>query len=133
MSVNYSDNREPKTPGNVDLLSQNSSKCRFWRPLLYFLKHKIRGKILLMESIPHHPTAVLFKHNKSLLTFIICKLQVMVHGGHKFFNDKASYNGCQIAFTLHFACKGFNIMIWKEGNSNRGYGWHRVNCYNPSH
>lgn len=88
----------------------------------YILKHKIRGKRLQMESVLHHPASVLSKHNKSLLTFIICKLQVMVHGGHKLFNDKASYNGCQVALTLHFACKDFNIMICKEENSNRGYG-----------
>lgn len=56
----------------------------------------------------------------------------MVHGGHKFFNDKASYDGCQIALTLHFACKDFDIMIWKEEN-NRAYGQDRVNCYNPSY
>ena len=35
----------------------------------------------------------------------------MVHGGDKFLNNKASYNGCQITLALHFACKDFNIMI----------------------
>lgn len=45
----------------------------------------------------------------------------MVHGGHKFLDNKASYNGCQITLTLHFACKDFNIMIYKEEDKNTGY------------
>lgn len=57
---------------------------------------------------------MLLKPVKSLLTFIISKLQVMVHGGHKFLDDEASYDGRQITLALHFAGEGFNVMVWKE-------------------
>lgn len=38
----------------------------------------------------------------------------MVHGGHKFLNDEASYDGRQITLALHFAGEDFNVMVWKE-------------------
>lgn len=38
----------------------------------------------------------------------------MVHGGHKFLDDEASYDGRQITLALHFAGEGFNVMVWKE-------------------
>lgn len=52
--------------------------------------------------------------NKTLLTFVIGKLQVVVHGGYEFLNDKSPYNRCQVTFTTHFPLKDFNVVIWKR-------------------
>ena len=46
-----------------------------------------------------------------LLTFVIGKLQVVVHCGHKLLNDKTSYDRCQVTFTHHFPVKDLYVVI----------------------
>lgn len=45
------------------------------------------------------------------LTFVIGKLQIVVHGGHKLVNDKTSDDRCQVTFTPHLPFKDLNVMI----------------------
>lgn len=88
--------------------------------------------------------------NSMLLTFVIGELQIVVHGGHKLFNDETPHDRCQVTFTLHFpvkdlyevVCRGtksklcnrllgkfserFKIRWWKKrlnlrSNNKRGY------------
>ena len=47
----------------------------------------------------------------SPLTFVIGKLQIVVHGGHKLLNDEASHDRSQVTFTRHFSVKDLYVVI----------------------
>lgn len=49
-----------------------------------------------------------------LLTFVIGKLQVVVHGGHKLLDDETSYDRRQVTFTAHFPVEDLYIVICRE-------------------
>ncbi len=45
------------------------------------------------------------------LTFVISKLQIVVHGGHKLLNDETPYDRRQVTFTLHLPVEDLNVVI----------------------
>lgn len=46
-----------------------------------------------------------------LLTLIISKLQIVVHGSHEFLHAIASYDWGEVLLTLNLAFQNFYIMI----------------------
>lgn len=69
-----------------------------------------RGKLSLRRT----KSLVQNLHRRGLLTFIISKLQIMVHGCHKLLHWVASYNWSEVLFALEFAFQNFYVMIWKN-------------------
>lgn len=49
-----------------------------------------------------------------VLTLIIRKLQVMVHGCHEIIHEVATHIWHQVFFTLHLAFQSFNIGIYER-------------------
>lgn len=45
------------------------------------------------------------------LTFVIGKLQVVVHGSHKLLHDKTPDDRCQVVFAPHLPLKDLDVVI----------------------
>lgn len=69
------------------------------------------GGVITLPSPTHPVSSSPRSKHKDLLTLIIRKLQVVVHGSHKFLHKVATHIGSQVNLTVHLALQDSHVVV----------------------